>query len=183
MTTKVGHRWKLSLFTLQQLIMDQAFPSLIFLILMTFTLKSASCLPPTASLQSCREACLKGARLAHYCACLCNDWSSAGLQAGIGWQANRNSDYSEVVTFVVVVVVLALLSPPAFVVSPGEQTECVGWRCSKNLKGQTARQREVGKAWRQGERVSASRAGNFPIRGWRFRLSYKLPENYSLWQR
>lgn len=66
----------------------------------------------TAVLQ--REARLKGARLAHYCACLCNDWSSAGLQAGIGWQAHRNSDYSEVVTFVVVVVVvLAMQSPPA----------------------------------------------------------------------
>lgn len=69
--------------------------------------------PPTASLQSYREARLKGARLAHYCACLCNDWSGAGLQATIGWQARRNSDYSEVVTFVVVVVVVALLSPPA----------------------------------------------------------------------
>lgn len=53
----------------------------------------------------------KGARLARDCACLCNDWLGAGLQANIGWQAHRNSDYSEVVTLVVVV--WALLSPPA----------------------------------------------------------------------
>lgn len=105
MTAKVGDCWKLSLFTLQQLIEDQAFPSLIILILMTFTLKP----PPPPSLQSCREARLKGARLAHYFACLCNDWSGAGLQATIGWPARRNSDYSEVV-MLVVVVVLALFS-------------------------------------------------------------------------
>lgn len=153
MTTKVGDRWKSSLFTLQQLIMDQAFPRLIVLILMTFTLKPP---PLTASLQSCREARMKEAPLAHYCACLCNDWSSAGLQAGIAWQAHKNSDYSEVVTVVVVVVVvLALLRPTAHCL----QCRCwwTEWVCWMEMLQKS--QRSDSEAARGGWRVTSGGTG------------------------
>lgn len=77
----------------------------------------------------------------------------------MGWQTRRNSDYSEAVTLVVVVVVVALLSPLAHFLS-----RVSAWDGDiAQSKGQTAGQRGVGQALRQAERVSASRAGNFPI--------------------
>lgn len=73
--------------------------------------------------------------LAHNCASLYNDWLGVGCWVAgrmIGWQPCRNSDYSGVVTFVllflvVVVVVLALLSLHAncLLFSSGNDDACL----------------------------------------------------------
>lgn len=149
--------------------MNQAFPSLIALILMTFTLKSTPLPPPAAILQRSQSEGGLQHDLAHNCASLYNDWLGAGNDRLAALQEFRLFWGCDVCCCRMLLLLLFwpcwALMPTAYLstlvmMMPAEAHFWGLWGSGVSAwegdmtkcKGQTARRRGVGEEWQRGEK-------------------------------